>query len=280
MFEIATPTTDHTARPSHSTAVRLPVVEHGRRDGIPVVLLHGLSDSLHSFEPLFPYLPPSLRTLALTQRGHGDAPKPHDGYSAEQMAADVLRAMDDAGVVRAVVAGHSMGSIVASRLALDAPDRLAGLVLMGAKPTFNVPELEELFEVFGALEDPVDPAFVREFQESTLARPVAPDFLDAVVAESLKLPARVWRSLVESALRADHSARLGRISVPTLVAWGDRDDVAVRADQDALIAAIPSTWFALYEGAGHAFHWEDPATFAHDLTTFAFVCARALQRSA
>jgi pimeloyl-ACP methyl ester carboxylesterase/FAD/FMN-containing dehydrogenase len=248
--------------------VRLPVIEQGDPDGVPVVLLHGLSDSARSFDPVLPHLPPSLRVLAVTQRGHGDAPKPEDGYSAEQMAADVIALLDDANIQRAVVAGHSMGSIIATRLALDAPERVAGLVLMGAKPSFDDAGLEELFEVLEALEDPVDPGFVREFQESTLARPLMPGLLDTAVEETLKMPARVWRALVGPTLRADPSAQLGRILAPTLVAWGDRDDIAVLSDQEALVDAIPGARLTVYRGGGHAFHWEDPAAFARDLVAF------------
>ena len=251
-----------------AVSVRLPVVESGNTDGVPVVLLHGLSDSWRSFEPLLAHVPPALRVLTVTQRGHGDAPKPPEGYGVEQLAADVVAVLDEANVERAVVAGHSMGSIVATRLALDAPERVAGLVLMGAKPTYDDSALDGFYRAFEALEDPIDPAFVREFQESTLAQPVAPNLLDTVVAESLKMPARVWHALVGPTLRADHSAELGGISVPTLVAWGDRDDIATRADQHALLDAIPDARLAVYPGGGHAFHWEDPATFARDLVAF------------
>jgi pimeloyl-ACP methyl ester carboxylesterase len=248
--------------------VPLPVIEQGDPDGVPVVLLHGLSDSARSFDPVLPHLPPSLRVLAVTLRGHGDAPKPEEGYSAEELAADVIALLDEANVERAVVAGHSMGSIVATRLALDAPERVAGLVLMGAKTTFGDAGLDELFEVLEALEDPVDPRFVREFQESTLARPLMPGLLDAAVQESLKMPARVWRALVGPTLRADHSAQLGRIAAPTLVAWGDRDDIAGPSDQEALLDAIPGARLTVYRDGGHAFHWEDPAAFARDLVAF------------
>jgi pimeloyl-ACP methyl ester carboxylesterase len=253
---------------ARARAVRLSVIEQGDPHGAPVVLLHGLSDSGRSFEPVLPHLPASLRVLAMTVRGHGDAPKPEDGYSAEQLAADVLATMDDAKVDRAVVAGHSMGSIIGTRLAIDAPERVAGLVLMGAKPTFDDPVLEELFAVTEALEDPVDPEFVREFQESTLARPLVPGLLDQAVEESLKMPARVWRALAGATLRADHSAQLGRIAAPTLVAWGERDDIALRSDQDALLEAIPGARLGVYPGGGACLPLGGPATFARDLVAF------------
>jgi non-heme chloroperoxidase len=180
----------------------------------------------------------------------------------------VVAVLDDAGVERAVVAGHSMGSLVAARVALDAPERVAGLVLMGSKPTFRDPAIDDLMAAIRELEDPVDPVFVREFQVSTLARPIPPAMLDRVVAESLKLPARVWHALIEPTLRVDYSADLERIAAPTLVAWGDRDEICTRADQDALVRAIPDARLIVYRGGGHAFHWEDPSAFAGDLVAF------------
>lgn len=94
------------------------------------------------------------------------------------------------------------------------------------------------------------------------------------------MPARVWRALVGPTLRADHSADLGRITVPTLVAWGDRDDIATQADQHALLDAIPDARLAVYRGGGHAFHWEDPATFARDLVAFIDEHVAATERNA
>ena len=70
-------------------------------------------------------------------------------------------------------------------------------------------------------------------------------------------------------LRADHSAELGGIGVPTLVAWGDRDEFATRERPGrAPGAAIPDARLDVYPDGGHAFHWEDPAAFAGDLTRF------------
>jgi pimeloyl-ACP methyl ester carboxylesterase len=249
------------------TSVPLPFLAQGDPSGVPVVLLHGLSDTWRSFAPILPYLS-GLRAIAVTQRGHGDAPKPVDGYDIEALADDVIGVLDDAGVDHAVLVGHSMGSIVATRAAIAHPDRVAGLVLAGAKPTYDVPELADLFAFMEALEDPVDLAFLRDFQESTVARPVPEGLIDTVVAESAKMPARVWRALAAGALRADHGAELGRIAAPTLLAYGDRDAFVTRADQDALLAGIPGARLRIYEGGGHAVHWEDPAGFAQDLLAF------------
>ena len=59
-----------------SNGLRLPYVEQGHAAGVPVVLLHGITDSWRSYECVMPHLPPSMRAFALTQRGHGDADRP------------------------------------------------------------------------------------------------------------------------------------------------------------------------------------------------------------
>jgi non-heme chloroperoxidase len=98
--------------------------------------------------------------------------------------------MDAVGLEAAVIVGHSAGTVTAQRLAVDHPERTLGVVLIGGAPTFaGNPAVEELWHIVAGLDDPVDPGFVRMFQESTVTRPVPAAFLDAVIAESRKLPA-------------------------------------------------------------------------------------------
>jgi pimeloyl-ACP methyl ester carboxylesterase len=250
--------------------VRLEYVEQGDPGGVPVVMLHGVTDSWRSFEPVLPHLPGSIRAFALTQRGHGDAERPANGYGTRDFAADVAAFAEALGLGPTVIVGHSMGSTNAMRFAIDYPGRTRGLVLVGAFASFrNNPALVEFREsAVSPLTDPIAPAFAREFQESTIARPVPPAFLDAVVRESLKVPARVWRAAFEGFFEDDFAAELGRIAAPTLVLWGERDGLAPRADQEVLVAGIAGSRLEIYEGTGHALHWEEPERFAAELTSF------------
>jgi pimeloyl-ACP methyl ester carboxylesterase len=110
---------------------------------------------------------------------------------------------------------------------------------------------------------------VREFQESTIARGVPPWFLDNAIAESLKLPGRVWHAAFAQMLELDPPP-LSRIVAPTLILWGERDAITRRVDQDELMAGLRDARLVVYEGTGHAIHWEEPARFAADVA--AFVC--------
>jgi len=88
----------------------------------------------------------------------------------------------------------------------------------------NNEAMRELGEAVRTLEDLVPLEFVREFQKSTIYNPLPEEFLDKVVSESLKLPARVWRDYMEGViLTPDHATRLGEIYVPTLILWGEQD---------------------------------------------------------
>jgi pimeloyl-ACP methyl ester carboxylesterase len=126
----------------------------------------------------------------------------------------------------------------------------------------------EFWDIVSTLTDPIDPSFVREFQESTLAQPVPPAFLDTIVRESLKVPARVWRAALEAHLEADYSNEFGKIKAPTLIVWGDQDTIHPRSEQEGLAAAITGSQLVVYPGAGHAVHWEEPERFAADLVAF------------
>ncbi len=95
------------------------------------------------------------------------------------------------------------------------------------------------------------------------------EFLDTVVSESLKLPARVWRDYWEGVtLAAYDAARLGEIDAPTLILWGERDIIFSREDQEQLAGAIPSVTLRVYPETGHAVHWDRPEWVVRDLEAF------------
>jgi pimeloyl-ACP methyl ester carboxylesterase len=158
-----------------STGVELEYLEQGSRDGDPIVFLHGYTDSYRSFDQNLPTFPRNARVYALSQRGHGNSSKPESGFTPADFAADVIAFMDAKGLSRATLVGHSMGSLIAHKVAAEHPDRVEKLVLIGSGPTIaGNPTGLYLAEVVSTLTDPVDPDFVREFQASTFALPIAP----------------------------------------------------------------------------------------------------------
>jgi non-heme chloroperoxidase len=234
-----------------------------------MLLLHGVTDSWHSFEPVLPHLPASIHAFALSQRGHGDSDRPSE-YRTRDFAKDASEFVKALGLGPALIVGHSMGSTNALRFAIDEPELVLGLALAGTFSSYRSnPGITELWGSISQLADPVNPSFVREFQEGTVARPVPEAFLNTVVEESLKLPAQVWRAAFEGFLEDDFVGELDKIKAPTLLLWGAQDTICSRRDQDALLAAIPRSRLVVYESAGHGLHWEEPERFAGDLIAFA-----------
>jgi pimeloyl-ACP methyl ester carboxylesterase len=250
--------------------VKLEYVEQGNVASVPVILLHGYTDSWHSFELVLPHLPKTIRAFALSQRGHGDSERPATGYRPEDFSADVAAFMDALKLKHAVIVGHSMGSQVALRFALDHSERISGLVLVGAFRTVRGHTgVKDLWDTtISKMADPVDYGFVREFQKGTLHKPVPAAFLETAVQESAKVPARVWRSAMAGLMETDFSSEISRIKLQTLIVWGDQDLFCPRSDQDALVATIKKAQLLTYSGTGHAPHWEEPGRFAADLTAF------------
>jgi pimeloyl-ACP methyl ester carboxylesterase len=253
-----------------SNEVELPYAEQGDPSGVPVLLLHAIADSWHTFELLMAHLPDHIHAFAPTQRGHGDASRPSAGYRVRDFAADLAAFMNEVQLEAAVIVGGSSGGLVARRFAIDHPERTLGLVLLGSPANLrDKPGVQELWNTkISKLSDPIDPGLVREFAASTLAQPVAQAFFETIVEENLKVPAFVWRATFEGLLADDSFGELHSIKAPTLIIWGDQDSILPRSDQEALAAAIPGSRLVVYAGAGHAFYWEEPDRVASDLVAF------------
>lgn len=259
---------ERVVRQAHvATGVTLPYLVQGDPSGPSVLLLHAWAESLRCFDRLVASLGPSLHVLVLDQRGHGTADKPPDGYTLASFAADVEAFMDSVGVSSAVLVGSSSGGYVAQQVALDSPHRVAGLVLVGSPRSLHGrPSFADDVE---RLTDPVDPAWVR----TSLAwfprfHDVPAWYVDDRVQDGLRVPAHVWRDTLLGLTTAPVPTDTGTITAPTLIIWGDRDELLPREDQQALAAAIPRAHLQVYEGTGHLVLWEQPDRVADDLTAF------------
>jgi pimeloyl-ACP methyl ester carboxylesterase len=247
----------------------LPYAEAGYPSGTPVVFVHGLGDSWWAFEPLLRRLPAALRGYAPTQRGHGDADRPPEGYTPEDYAADLVAFLDAVDIDRAVLVASSSGGVAARMVAGSHPDRISGLVLIGVPGTLeDKPAVTGIREAVEELSDPVPREFVEEFVSGAADRPVARGLVETMIDENLKVPAYVWQETLRGLLDTDLRTSLAGILVPTLVIWGDQDGLLPRGDQQTILDAIHGSRLIAYEGAGHDVHWEQPDRVVADLAAF------------
>src|SRR5262245_43225509 len=207
------------------TGPELLYAERGDSGADAILFLHGWPDSWFSFSRVLPLLPPRYHALAVSQRGFGDSERPGSGYGIREAAEDAAAFLDAIAIRRATVVGHSFGSFVARRLAVAHPDRVGRLVLIGTGASSSNPVTRSVQASLRDLPDPVSADFAREFQASTVYCPVPPEFFERIVAESLKLPARLWRALFDGLLAFGDATDLDRIATPTLLLWGEHDAI-------------------------------------------------------
>lgn len=253
------------------TGLTLSCLDNGAASDLAVVFLPGPTDSAFSYQPVLEHMPASLRCVAVSQRGHGDSDKPANGYAVEHFAGDVPRLLDALDIGRAVLVGHSGSCLTVRRVALDHPELVAGLALEAAPTTLkDDPGLLDFVEsVVGSLDDPIDPEVARSFLTDTSAAGLDADLCQQLVAELVKVPVHVWNEMFAALLHYDDLAEIGAITAPTLLLWGDADQLVGRMMQDELLRRLPDATLAVYSGLGHTPRWEDPSRFASDVADFA-----------
>jgi rifampin ADP-ribosylating transferase len=119
------------------------------------------------------------------------------------------------------------------------------------------------------LTDPIDPAWARDFVASfPLFHQVPSWYLEERIREAVCIPADVWRKSLAGLTESLPPTEVGTISAPTLILWGDQDELLRRADELALEDKISSSRLVEYPGVGHLVLWEQPERVAADIVSF------------
>jgi pimeloyl-ACP methyl ester carboxylesterase len=222
------------------------------------VLLHGIGVSHRYFARLHRELALAADVYTFDLPGFGDAPKPRRQVSVGEYAVFVRAVLDEAGVRSCVVIGHSMGTQHAVELALQEPELVEGVVLMGP------------------VVDPRRRSVVR--QALALTR-------DAMVSESPSANAIVFADYVRAGprwyltelpimMQYPLETRIRGVSQPVLVLRGSRDPVAGRAWCQGLADQTPQGSLAEIPGQGHVFQHTAPGHAAAAITSWATIRRR------
>lgn len=257
------------ARQKVTTAdgLTLAYVELGKGDGVPLILLHGYTDNSRSWSLVAPYLG-DRRILALDLRGHGASDAPACCYGIDTLAHDLGAFMDAMGIEKADLVGHSLGSITVGVFAALHPERVNKLVLVSSALVAPAGARDWLWENVPKLQHPIDPMSQFMLDWYYNPNPVDEDFITRERAESAARPQQVWLGVLEGLTLLDWTPLAQRISVPTLILWGDQDGFFGAAEQDALKQAIPAARFEAFAGYGHNMFWEVPERAGEVIAAF------------
>ncbi len=232
---------------------RIDVGGHGLRvdvsgSGPPDLLcLHGLVDRLEIWDRMLAPLSERGRVIRVDQRGHGESEAPAGPYRREDLASDVAAVMKSLGSEGAILLGHSMGGIVSMATALDYPERVAGLVLIGTASQCNEKVAGWYERIALAGEKHGTGGLAKAIYGEKTRKIVTGD------AQGIAHVTRMLKSLHEDPL----TPKLAGIRCPVLLLVGETDPMGPKASSiignqlsDARLEVIPD--------CGHWIHVERP----------------------
>lgn len=196
--------------------------------GPPVMLVHGVGASLEMWEPVAAQLDRRHRVIRYDMLGHGASAKPPGPYRLAEFVDQLHRLAGDLDLPRFILAGFSMGGLVAQGYALDHPERLARLVLLN---TVFDRDAAERAAIDGRVRDVMGGGFAASV-EAAIERWFTPDFRTArpEVVESMRrqmlandLPAYGAAYQLFATADRELAGEIGRIVTPTLIVTGAED---------------------------------------------------------
>jgi 3-oxoadipate enol-lactonase len=247
--------------------VRLHYELHGD-SGEPLVLVHGYTGDITDWRHQLPEFSTSHRVLAMDLRGHGrsEAPRDRSSYTVEQMAEDVATLIDQVGLDRYHLLGHSMGGAIVQEIALGSPQRLLSLTLEDTSFRFGLmadPEVEEWWKTRMALAEAGKMAELAELPPPLPPPPHMPaERLEETKVRLSKMSPDAfigaWEGLVswQGAM-----TRAAAISMPTLIIYGDLDTPALIEGMTRLAQVLPNARVEVIPEAGHSPQQERPELF-------------------
>lgn len=237
--------------------------EEAGEGGRPLVLVHGFAGSSDDFADVLAPLGELGRTLVPDQRGHGGTTNPGTGYSLDQMTSDLHGFLDAVDVEACDLLGHSLGGMVAIRLALAAPGRVASLVLMDTAASAVAPAPRFMLDLIGSVASRIPPRWL--WRLTKLGRGSLPEPMKR--AEKEMGEEHYWQRLLTKLEAIDPVAykdlqnaifdqkslvsRLPEIECPTLVMVG-AEDTNFHGHSQELAEGIPNAKLLRVEGSHHS----------------------------
>lgn len=266
------------ARYAQVAGARVRYTDAGK--GAAVVLLHGFASSLETWDAVRPALEADHRVITLDLKGFGWTDRPAGDYSPRAQAELVFALLDQLGVERAAVVGHSWGASVALEMALLRPERVERLALYDAwvyeeqlPSTFHWARADGVGELlYGAFySQRSDEKIAQAFYDE---RFVTEELIEDV-ERALERPGTTAAALAATRGQrfADGEDRYRRLDLPVLLLWGREDRVSTLAVGERLARELRRSKLEVYPRCGHFPMIEAQAASTRDLVSFLAVQA-------
>ena len=245
-----------------------------------MILLHGWPETSYTWRHVMEAFIGDYKMIAPDLRGIGDTDKPDGPYDKATVAGDIWAIMDDQGIQKAILVGHDIGARVAMRMTLDAPDRVASLVILngrypplgGLRTSDESQVMERWYFYFHQYPDLVEALVlkdVRAYYQHFFDRWSKPSFgfeetdiIEYVRAYSQPGSIRGSCAHYQAALNEDAAqwaADVGKkILTPTLVIWGEDDPVSPTFYTDGYDQVFMNLDLQFFAQCGHFPQEEKP----------------------
>jgi pimeloyl-ACP methyl ester carboxylesterase len=239
--------------------------------GRPVILLHGWLGSWGLWQETMTFLGQYYRTYALDFWGFGESGKKRNTYMVQDFVSLVDQFMEKLGIVEAPLVGHSMGGTVSLSVALQYPERVRKVVVIGSPivgSSLAIPlKLAGyrkiafmLFTAFGPFRQ-----ILRWFSPVICRDPRFPDMMDRDLSRTTL---ESFLLSIASLRRTDLRPKLCQIDVPVMGMFGDRDNIVSPHQWQVLQQGLPASHIERYNRAGHFIMLDEPGAFMQALKNF------------
>lgn len=241
---------------------------HKKGSGTSFLLIHGFTDSSRSYSLLTPHL--SGANIVIPDLiGHGQSSRPQDGYELDTLSEDIAQFIRSTFEFPPIVVGHSLGAMIALRLAVRHPILVKAIVLISGTLLPSLPQNDPLKMWVRNAIDPILPTdHFFETWHHCIGQ-VDLDFLHHTRNEAANLPVRVWKKLIEELDSIDLRSDAKTLRAPALMISGDADPLFGAGHTSKLEKAIRPIRHEQFRQCGHNPHWEYPSKVATHLWAFA-----------
>ncbi|MER7795883.1 alpha/beta hydrolase [Microbacterium sp. NPDC096154] len=253
-----------------------------RGDGEPVVFIHGTPSYSHEWRHVVPGIEAAgYRVITYDLLGYGDSERPLDKDTSVGGQTELLgHILDALGVERATIVSHDIGGAIGQRFALFHPDRVARLMLMDTVSYDSWPS--ETWQTIREHIDEYVSISPQEF-EQLLTKQLRMTVEDQAAMEGPELDAFLWPhrtgvgrasffqhqvSHYDSTYTQEIAGRLGELTAPVRILWGEHDRWQPLAYAHRLLRDLPNASLAVLPGAGHFLMEDDPEWVAREVLDF------------
>ena len=237
----------------------------GRRDGVPLVFIHGWTANRRRWDDQLGHFAGRYRVISLDLRGHGDSDLTPDLYTIGGLAREVLALLDGLGVYRFVPVGHSMGGMIALTLALEHPERVERLVVVDSVSRMMYSRGRQVLILLSRLLP------FRMFVAVNIRRAFKPGFPPAeiarYVAQAQSTPRQVVMGCFAAMRRFDVLDRVGELKLPMLILHGYYDVQFPLRQALRMAVQVPDS-FVKVLNTGHEAPAEDPEGVTRAVDSF------------